>query len=110
VDVSLDIDLPDPDTFAPERAAHILAIVQETLANIIRHAKARHVTISARCMDDRFMLGIEDDGIGISPRVVEGHGLRNMRDRASLLNGQLEVRRLEKGTSVVLDIPWKMEP
>jgi signal transduction histidine kinase len=110
VDVSLDIDLPDPATFAPERAAHILAIVQETLANIIRHAKARHVTISARCMDDRFMLGIEDDGIGISPRVVEGHGLRNMRDRASLLNGQLEVRRLEKGTSVVLDIPWKMEP
>jgi signal transduction histidine kinase len=30
-----------------------------------------------------------------------------MRDRAALLHGRLEVRPLEKGTAVVLDIPWE---
>ncbi len=46
VDVSLDLNLPESDTLAPERAAHILAIVQETLANSVRHSKARHITVS----------------------------------------------------------------
>jgi signal transduction histidine kinase len=41
--------------------------------------------------------------------VIEGHGLRNMRDRAALLHGQLAVEKMEKGTSVTLDIPWKAE-
>jgi signal transduction histidine kinase len=109
VDVSLDLKLPDSDKLAPERAAHILAIVQETLANIVRHAKARHVKISANCVEDKLQLIIEDDGVGLSPQTVEGHGMRNMRDRASLLHGQLEVRKLEKGTSVFLNVPWKNE-
>jgi signal transduction histidine kinase len=61
-------------------------------------------------MDNQLKLKIEDDGIGISTQVVEGHGMRNMRDRASILHGHLEVRKLEKGTSVLLDVPWKVEP
>ena len=109
VDVSLDLNLPDSDMLAPERTAHILAIVQETLANIVRHSKARHILIRANCVDDRLQLIIEDDGIGISPQTIEGHGMRNMRDRASLLHGQLDVKRLEKGTSVSLNVPWKSE-
>ncbi len=109
VDVALDLNLPESDTLAPERAAHILAIVQETLANIVRHSKARHIKVSADCMDNQLKLKVEDDGIGISPQAVEGHGMRNMRDRASILHGNLEVRSLEKGTSVLLDVPWKTE-
>ena len=78
MDVSLDINLPESDTLAPERAAHILAIVQETLANIIRHSKARLITVSAFCVDNQLRLRIEDDGIGISPQTVEGHGMKNI--------------------------------
>jgi signal transduction histidine kinase len=38
-------------------------------------------------------------------QLTEGHGLRNMRDRASLLRGQVAIEKFEKGTRVTLDIP-----
>jgi signal transduction histidine kinase len=53
---------------------------------------------------------VRDDGIGLSSQVTEGHGLRNMRDRASLLHGQLAVEKLAKGTSMTLDIPMEEQP
>jgi signal transduction histidine kinase len=108
VDISLEMDLPDSDILAPERAGHILSIVQETLANIVRHAGARHIKLQAACIDNRLHLSVEDDGVGIATETVDGNGLRNMRDRASLLQGQLEISRLPKGTLVSLDVPWKV--
>ena len=109
VKIDLDLDLPALQEYSPERTSHILAIVQEALANSVRHAQSRHVRIQARQVDRRLMLAVQDDGAGISQQVVEGHGLHNMRDRAALLHGRLEVRPLEKGTSVILDIPWETE-
>jgi signal transduction histidine kinase len=109
VDVALDLDVPDSDSLPPERTAHVLAIVQETFANIVRHANARHIMVTAHRLGDRLLLTIKDDGLGIPSQVVEGHGMQNMRDRASLLQGHLVVERMEKGTCVTLDIPWKVE-
>ena len=109
VDVALHLDLPVSDTLPPERCAHVLAIVQETLANIVRHARARHVMVTVSRPGERLRLSIQDDGIGIPSGGIEGHGLRNMRDRAALLHGQLVVENIEKGTCVTLDIPWKVD-
>lgn len=109
VKIDLDLALPPSDEFSPEQSSHILAIVQEAMANSVRHAQARHIRIQGRLVDMRLMLAIRDDGAGIPTQIVEGHGLRNMRDRAALLHGRLEVRPLEKGTSVVLDIPWEVK-
>jgi signal transduction histidine kinase len=107
VKIDLDLDLPSSEEYTPEQSSHILAIVQEALANSVRHAQARHIQMHARQVDRRLMLAIQDDGAGIPQQVVEGHGLHNMRDRAALLHGRLEVRPMEKGTSVILDIPWE---
>jgi len=109
VDVVLDLDLPGSDVLPPERCAQVLAIVQETMANSVRHARARHITVTARRPGERLRLAIQDDGIGIPSDVIEGHGMRNMRDRAALLHGHLAVEKMEKGTSVTLDIPWEVE-
>ena len=106
VNISLDINLSDSDLLTPERMSHILSIVREALANIVRHSNARHVRVVAHRMNNRLRLVIEDDGQGIATRVVEGHGLKNMKDRASLLHGQLDIYRLSKGTSVELNVPW----
>jgi signal transduction histidine kinase len=103
--IDLDLKLPETPVVSPEDLAHVLAIVQEALANSVRHAQARHILIQARTVEKRLMLAIQDDGTGLPQQVTEGHGLRNMRDRAALLHGKLEIRPLKKGTSVVLDIP-----
>ncbi len=107
VKIELELDLPPSDGCTPEQSSHILAIVQEALANAVRHAQARHIWIRARRVDHRLILSVQDDGAGIPPQPEDGHGLRNMRDRASLLQGRLEVRPLEKGTAVILNIPWE---
>lgn len=107
VKIDLDLDVPATQGYSPERSSHILAIVQEALANTVRHASARHVLIQAHPVDGRLVLSVQDDGTGIPAHVAEGHGLRNMRDRAALLQGTLEIQSLEKGTSVVLNIPWE---
>ncbi len=109
VKVAVKFDLPASDTLPPERCAQVLAIVQEAMSNVVRHARGRHILVIANRPGEHLHLEIQDDGIGIPATVIEGHGLRNMRDRAALLHGQLVVEKMEKGTSVTLDIPWKVE-
>ena len=108
VDISLVIDLPDGEDMAPVRAEHVLSVVNEALANIVRHAQASQVLITVSKQEDQFRLTIKDDGIGITESVQAGYGLRNMRDRARMLGGEIEFTPAKgKGTCVSLEIPWK---
>ncbi|MBI3241525.1 MAG: sensor histidine kinase [Chloroflexi bacterium] len=110
VDISLNLDLADADSLSPVRTDHVLAIAGEALSNVVRHAQARRVRISAQTTDSRLTIRIQDDGRGIMGDWQAGYGLRNMRDRARLLGGQLEVTSANgKGTTIILDIPWKDE-
>jgi signal transduction histidine kinase len=105
VTVDLDLDLPDSINLSSERTIHVLSVLQEALANIVRHAHARNVIVSANCVDDRLHMAVQDDGIGISEEAAADLGLRSMRDRASLLHGELMVEKLNRGTRVTLEIP-----
>jgi signal transduction histidine kinase len=107
VNISLDLKLPEEKTLSPVRASHVLAIINEALANIVRHANARKVNIQAHDRGEHLLISIKDDGIGLSPDAQPGYGLRNMRDRARLLNGELHFSEpSNKGTTVTLEIPW----
>ena len=105
VTVDVDLNLPAMCYLTPERTVHVLAILQEALSNIVRHAHARHVSVSADCQENHLRMRVKDDGIGLPEQVTGEYGLRNMHDRAALLHGTLEVERLVKGTRVTLDIP-----
>ena len=109
IDIELDLDLPEPDPLSPARAEHVVAIVTEALSNVVRHAQARQVIITVRHTDSQMSLFVKDDGIGLSPTALPGYGLRNMRDRAKLLSGELSVTGSNRGTVVELEIPWKDE-
>ena len=110
VDISLDLDIPDTEALSPVCTDHVIAIVGEALANVIRHARARQVDINARLIGGRLIVTVQDDGVGLPRKLEAGYGLRNMRDRARLLDGQLEVTGVNgNGTIVELDIPWKEE-
>lgn len=110
IDVKLVLDLPEDETLSPARSDHVLAIVNEALSNVIRHARANRVTIAAWQENDHLMIRIEDDGIGLPRKIEAGFGLRNIHDRARLLGGSVEVRSENgKGTLVMLEIPWRDE-
>jgi len=105
VTVELDLDLPDSCTLSPRRTAHVLAVLQEALANIVRHAHARHATIRGACLGNRLRLVVSDDGTGLPEQLSDGYGLKNMRERAALLHGELNVEKAARGTRLTLDIP-----
>ncbi|MCL5997099.1 MAG: histidine kinase [Chloroflexi bacterium] len=110
VDVSLQCEMPSGDPLSPVRVEHILAIVNEAMSNVVRHAHARKALITANCNRDRLRVTIQDDGVGLPKELQAGYGLRNMRDRARLLGGTLDVSDANRhGTIVTLDVPWKDE-
>lgn len=110
VQISVDYSGLDCQPLAEERAEHVLAIVNEALSNVIRHAGARHVQIRAHCDAAQLQLSIQDDGAGLPKVLRSGYGLRNMRDRARLLGGTLEVADAARhGTRVQLVMPWNEE-
>ena len=107
IEVKVDIACDENRPFSPVRATHVLAIVNEALSNVVRHAHARRVSLVAEHRDGQLEVTITDDGVGISEDSVAGFGLRNMRDRARLLGGTLRVEpRPPRGTQVVLTVPW----
>lgn len=83
-------------------------IVQESLNNIIKHSKARNIQLSLFYRDTTLELKIEDDGIGLpAEKLQAGSGLRNIRQRASLLNGKCKITGIPgKGTSIQINIPF----
>lgn len=90
-------------------AINIFRIVQEALANSMKHAKATKVAVRISRRQDRFKVLIEDNGRGfLANRKGIGLGLETMRERAKLLSGSIDIRSAAgKGTTVMLDIPVK---
>ena len=84
---------------------HFYRIAQEAISNAVKHGEARNVVIEIQ--DDPSegsrALRIRDDGRGPPEpgKATLGMGIRIMRHRASLLGGDLQVRHLETGGTVV---------
>jgi signal transduction histidine kinase len=110
IEISLQLDLPKDESFSLHRTDDVLAVVNEALSNVVRHARATHVTIAARRESGRLRLTVADDGAGLPKNLVEGYGLRNMRDRARLLGGAIQFHNSEtRGLTAILDVPWRDE-
>jgi PAS domain S-box-containing protein len=98
-----------------ERSTAIFRILQETLTNVARHAKATRVNIRLREDNDSIMLEVEDDGRGITEEEIynpRSLGLLGMRERALLFGGEINITgRQGRGTTLTLCIPIKgLEP
>ncbi len=72
VNISLDLKVPEDKSLAPLRTRLIMAIVNEGLANIVRHAHARNVTIQADDVGERLQISIKDDGVGFAANAQTG--------------------------------------
>ena len=109
VRASLALDVQGPEQIndlEPEIEQGVYRIANEALANVARHANARHLAVRLDRAGGRLTLTISDDGRGFdvtSPPPDGRYGLRGMRERAEMLGSVLEIKsRPGEGTTVRL--------
>lgn len=96
-----------PLTWLDQRhALHILRILQEAFANILKHAGAHEVTVAVRTDDERVLVRVQDDGCGFDPALpATGRGLANQQRRAEAIGGLIVWEPASCGSCLVLILP-----
>jgi signal transduction histidine kinase len=90
----------------PVVATALLRIFQESLQNVVRHARATEVGVVLEVGHAGTSLTVFDDGQGFDQNLhAAGTGLRGMRERAELLSGTLDLQTGPEGTNVRVTIP-----
>lgn len=87
---------------------HLFRILQESVSNTLRHAKAEHLEILLIKRDDKVILRIVDDGRGFNVEKTKAgsYGLQNMHERAGEIGGSLKIVSVEnKGTRLEVKVP-----
>jgi signal transduction histidine kinase len=103
---------------APHLETICFRVAQEALTNVVRHARAKEVTVTVRQEGPEVELVIADDGCGFDVAAAyevtpEGAslGLIGMQERATLGNGRLQINSIRgQGTTVRLILPLEQEP
>jgi len=101
---------------ADDVETNLYRIAQEALHNVVKHAQARNVSVLLSRRDSHAMLVIEDDGRGFetgaaAPQSANGFGLVSMRERATLVGGELEIDSTPgAGTSIFVRVPLPAVP
>ncbi len=124
IPLSFDLDA-DVDAL-PERVEETLwRVGQEALANIEKHAHARHVQLSTSRRDGSILMAISDDGVGLPAELIRqsengeaicaspaGHfGLSGMVERVESINGHISIRPgQERGTTIEVELPLVEAP
>jgi signal transduction histidine kinase len=108
-EVTLDIGaLPPNEALPPGAQQALFRAAQEALANVARHARARHVAVALGTNGRQLRLTIRDDGVGFDPgEGRRGMGIRNMTARVGALGGALTLTsRAGQGTTVLFSVPY----
>lgn len=88
--IELDYYEFDEDQLPDNKKLTLYRIIQEQLNNIIKHAKAKNVTILLRLTTGNILLQMKDDGVGFDlKKVKRGLGLTNIANRAELFGGHV---------------------
>src|SRR6266516_4843291 len=100
---SPELELKDP------HATAVFRILQESLTNVARHAKAQRVEVALARADGTVTLNVRDNGRGFSlddPRRPNAFGLMGLRERVYLLGGEVRIESEPgRGTSIAVQIP-----
>ncbi len=95
----------------PTSELHLLRMIQEALANVRKHSRARHVEVSITEENRKLTARIADDGVGFdsarpAPSQLARFGLAIMRERAQSVDGVVAVEsRPGGGTTVLIELP-----
>jgi signal transduction histidine kinase len=110
IEVDFCVEGKDRPTLGPDGVQNICQIAREAMTNVARHAQANHVDVLLRYGEHQLTLRIADNGVGFSSSGVDGagRGLKNMRERAQLLEGALVVEGSPNdGVTMALTVPYR---
>jgi signal transduction histidine kinase len=106
--VAVDADL-DPVELAPPVEHAVLRIVQEALANAVKHARPNRIRLRLQQQDGQVAVTVTDDGAGFDPSIAEqrhGMGLGLIRQRVAELGGTFQLDSTPgQGTTVQVLLP-----
>jgi len=104
-----EVHIEDDDIQLDEATAIALfRIVQESLTNVARHAKANRVDVTLRREVSGYVMKVRDNGSGFdaNQRKVDSFGLVGIRERALMMGGRVDIdSHPGKGTEIVVRIP-----
>jgi signal transduction histidine kinase len=90
------------------RSIALFRLVQESLTNVARHAKAQSVHVILVEKNDEYLLEVRDDGQGFDPSITKRKhfGLAGIRERGALIGGEVIIDSAPgNGTSIRVHIP-----
>jgi signal transduction histidine kinase len=100
------LDGPLDTALGAEHTDQLVPVLRETLTNVAKHARASSVTVRIELADSWVELEVVDDGVGLpSTSSGAGMGLRNLRERATLLGGEVTFASAPGGGTRVL---WRV--
>lgn len=114
IDYYLDVESPIKRRLPPGAEITLFRILQESIINIERHSHAKNVFVALDARESSIEITIEDDGDGFDINELmkypieygKGLGIMGMKERASLLEGELRVHSMQgEGTRVCILIP-----
>jgi signal transduction histidine kinase len=90
----------------PDVETAIYRIVQESITNVAKHARANRVDVVVAERHDEIEIVVRDDGCGFDVSApTSGFGLTGIRERVSLAGGELEIVSSGHGTAVLASLP-----
>jgi signal transduction histidine kinase len=101
-------NIPTIDWLDPKSALHILRILQEAIANIIKHTSATKVTVTITVDGHFVIVKVQDNGPGFDVTKAlqaRGKGLSGQKRRARDIGAQIDWQSTNAGTSVSLTLP-----
>jgi len=101
------------DSLGKDKRVLLFRATRELVINVVKHAKAKHVTISIRSAKNQIRINVADDGIGFDIAGIadqqeknHGFGIFSIRERVGRLGGRLElISHPGKGTRAAVVIP-----
>jgi signal transduction histidine kinase len=108
------IDEPKEVPLSDHAATAFFRILQESLSNIVRHARATRVKVELKMTGNRLSMTVADNGIGLQSRErgkAGSFGLVGIEERINILGGSFTIESTEgAGTTVCVSVPLQMEP
>ena len=103
---------PAPALGEPHASA-LFRIMQESLTNVVRHARANRVEVRLDRSGAEAVLSVRDDGVGMEREArakPRSFGLRGISERVLLLEGQVQIASAPgAGTTLLVRIPLRGE-